>query len=244
MNYQNGFKVGEKMSDKIVDITGEKFGRWTALFLSSKDEYSSARWMCICECGTKREVYGSNLRNGKSKSCGCLAREKQSRMKNKHGLYGTKFYSKWASMISRCTNPNNRSFKDYGGRGISVCDDWMEFTNFKDDLYLSYLEHVEEFGESNTTLDRIDVNCGYELSNVRWATLSEQARNKRIPKNNSTGYPGVYFSNKTGKWEARVSINGKKFQLGTYETKNKALFIRKKVEDIIDELLKSKNDSE
>ncbi len=76
-------------------------------------------------------------------------------------------------MLSRCTNPNNKSYKHYGGRGIKVCERWKDFSKFKEDLYDSYIEHVKIYGEKNTTLDRIDVNGDYTMDNVRWATLSE-----------------------------------------------------------------------
>lgn len=224
------------MNDKVIDITGQRFGRWTALYPSSRDRYGTVRWMCRCDCGTVREVHGPNLRNGKSKSCGCFARKISKDIHTVHGMYGTHFYLKWASMISRCKNPNHSAYRDYGGRGIQVCDRWLYFENFKDDLYESYLEHVGKYGEKETTLDRIDVNGNYEPGNVRWATLSEQARNKRRIIVDDSSYEGVNFSNKSGKWEVTIGINGKRYYLGSYESHRKAMYIRKKVENIIYDL--------
>ncbi|MGH7974979.1 MAG: hypothetical protein ACREBR_05610 [bacterium] len=97
----------------------------------------------------------------------------------KHGEGKTRFYIIWAGMKTRCLNKNTSYYNRYGGRGIKMCDRWLSFLNFKDDMYQLYLDHVKEFGESSTSLDRKDVNKNYELSNCKWATNSEQVRNCR-----------------------------------------------------------------
>ena len=97
----------------------------------------------------------------------------------KHGMKGTRFYQTWENIHRRTTNPLNPSWKYYGGRGIRVCPEWKTFTNFKNDMLASYLQHVETYGTKNTQIDRINNDKGYEKSNCRWATIKEQARNKR-----------------------------------------------------------------
>ena len=103
-----------------------------------------------------------------------------------------RFYHIWADMKTRCNNPNCKKYYLYGGRGIKVCKNWDLYNNFKNDMWDSYKQHVEEYGEKQTTLDRINPNKGYSLSNCRWATYSEQARNIRnrpqyVAKNLKTG---------------------------------------------------------
>ena len=150
--------------------------------LSSNGRYHKY-YMCLCRCscGNYKEIFKNTvISNTKHHSCGCITSEVNSRVQFKHGESGTRFYDIYAHMCRRCLNPQDTAYLRYGGRGITVCDYWKEnFLNFKSDMYESYLKHVEEFGEKDTTLDRIDVNGNYELSNVRWATRVEQARNTR-----------------------------------------------------------------
>ena len=91
----------------------------------------------------------------------------------------TNFHAVWNSMLQRCNNPNTNEYNSYGGRGIKVSGEWHDFNNFKNDMYLAYLKHCEKFGANNTTIDRIDVNQGYNLENCRWATYEQQSYNRR-----------------------------------------------------------------
>lgn len=154
----------------LIPQAGMKFSRWLVL---PKKATRHLHATCLCDCGTVREVANSALRDNLSKSCGCLktevtsARAKQ--RNTKHSKYHHPVYHVWDSMIARCTNPNNRGFKSYGARGITVCPRWLKFENFYSDM-----------GDPNgMTLERVNNNKGYCKSNCKWATYTEQARNKR-----------------------------------------------------------------
>jgi hypothetical protein len=179
------------MGATFKDLAGQKFGRIQIFSFAGfkKRKYKNeAAWNGLCACGIKVVVFAGDLLIGGTKSCGCLQREKATRLLLKHGFYTKnssktqkRFYRIWKCMKSRCLTLKNGAYPNYGGRGIKVCARWLEsFENFRDDMYASYLKHVEEFGEKDTTIDRIDVNGNYELSNVRWATNEIQNLNKRF----------------------------------------------------------------
>lgn len=171
------------MARSVRDRTGEKYGRLTPsrYFFRENDKGKNiVFWYCDCDCGTKDKIVrGTDL--GNINSCGCLSVE-SNRVKaenNKtHGLSGTRFYKIWRATIDRCTNENIDSFKTYGARGIKVSEDWLKFENFRDDMYESYVEQVKEHGESNTSIERIDVDKGYSKENCRWEIWYNQSRNR------------------------------------------------------------------
>lgn len=159
------------------DLTGQRFGRWVVVERQPNSKNGSARWKVKCDCGNESTVYGFTLRNGETKSCGCLNAELASKrqqinptclLTKTHGMSNTPFYKKYAAMRGRCSS--DRSYK---GK-IFVCDRWKIFENFKEDMYESYLEHVALHGEHNTSLERIDGYGNYEPSNCKWVTLKEQ----------------------------------------------------------------------
>jgi len=141
---------------------GQKFGRWTVNKFVRSGLYS-----CKCACGTVSEVHTSNLTSGKSKSCGCL----RSEARRKHGMSSTREYRIWSAMRDRCSNPRRKGFKYYGGRGITVCARWGDFRTF--------LADMGPCPSPRHSIDRIDVDRGYEPGNCRWATSAAQASNKR-----------------------------------------------------------------
>lgn len=163
------------------DITGQIFGRLTVLKFSHFKRGPGAYFLCRCSCDGREVLVSSNrMVQGLTSSCGCLGKEQRLKGLTSHNMCHTRIYKIWSNMIQRCTNPNNSNYFRYGGRGITVCDRWLSFENFKEDMYESYLKHVEEFGIQNTSIDRFpNKNGNYEPSNCRWATQKEQMRNTR-----------------------------------------------------------------
>jgi hypothetical protein len=167
-----------------------KFGRLTVLELHPKRRRYGSNvhplWRCVCDCGSGQLVLGESLRSGRTTSCGCWNRERVRGRFTKHGHAKpgnrTRAYQCWDGMRQRCSNPNCPAYPNYGGRGIRVCDDWEIFENFFADM-----GHPPR----GRSLDRIDVNGNYEPSNCRWATILEQARNKRPTRRSSDDYDGA-----------------------------------------------------
>jgi len=165
---------------KIKDITNQIFGRLTVIRLLDERSYGHTVWECQCECGKLTTVYRGHLISGATKSCGCLRNEMSKKRLSKHNMEGIRFYRIWHNIKTRCLNPKYNCYHRYGGRGITVCDKWLDFINFRDDMYNSYLEHVKKFGIKQTSIDRINNDGNYELSNCRWATIIEQSMNKSV----------------------------------------------------------------
>lgn len=160
------------MQKTFKDITGKKFGRWTILGFSSFNAAGgTCMWECECACGAKRLVSGTNLKQGRTQSCGCLQKERVSFHRKTHGKSNHPLYQKWHRMLSRCGNPKHRDYFWYGARGIKVCERWHDFSLFLSDM--------EDGWKPTLSLDRIDNNRGYEPLNCRWATAMEQVCNTR-----------------------------------------------------------------
>lgn len=180
----------------LMDLTGKTFGRWFVINRVENSIYGETQWLCRCACGTERVVKGNPMRRGVSKSCGCLSVDVARQTHTKHGMHGTKEYKAWDGMIDRCTNPNNESYFNYGGRGIRVCDRWRDFVNFYADM-----------GPSNgLTLDRRNNDGHYEPGNCRWADWSTQMGNKRLNPESKTGVIGV-TPTKQGGYSAELHVN-------------------------------------
>lgn len=168
-----------KHGPNFKDLTGKIFDRLTVIKFNHVTKNGKLAWFVKCICGNNRVVLAPNLNRGKTKSCGCLRQELTKRRRTIHGMTNTRFYKIWEGMKERCLNPKHKYYSNYGGRGIRVCNNWMNFINFMEDMHESYLEHVEEFGTKDTTLDRLNSDTGYKFSNCKWSTREEQNRNTR-----------------------------------------------------------------
>lgn len=180
------------------NLSGQRFGRLTVLSLAIDEPYKKKKWLCKCDCGREIEVAGSNLVSGHSTQC------KQCQLKAiqcgnvTHNQSCTKLYNVWNGMIQRCTNTNHKSFPDYGGRGITVCEAWHSFDDFQKWAW----EHG--YGE-NVEIDRIDNDGSYCPENCRWIERIKNARNKS--NNKIIVYKGE--SKTLSEWAAYFGVNYK-----------------------------------
>lgn len=180
------------------DLTGFKFGRLTVIRkngVERRGKSSHSIWLCLCDCGMEKSVVRDKLISGDTISCGCYKRESAKKRFKKHGMAGTRIWKIWVGMRSRCNRESDKSYPDYGGRGISVCEEWSKFEPFaKWALLNGYANEL--------TIERIDVNGDYCPKNCKWATKSEQSNNKR--NNRMINYEGKKQS--LADWSRELNI--------------------------------------
>lgn len=151
---------------KIKDLCGRVYGSLFVISFAGLTSARKARWFCVCACGRGAAPIGASLANGHTTSCGCV----RATIKKTHGATGTPTHNTWLAMKARCANPKASDYPNYGGRGVTVCNRWLNFENFLRDMGARPV---------GMTLERMNVNGGYEPGNCEWATQKQQSRNRR-----------------------------------------------------------------
>ena len=201
-------KIEKDMTPKLIGETYMKYPTET-----SPKRYKYGIYRCQY-CGQEFECATKSIKSGHTKSCGCQ------KGGITHGLHNNKFYKTWNDMIRRCTNHKATGYKNYGGRGITVCDEWTDVV-----VFVAWCEatHPNIVG---VTLDRIDNDKGYSPENCRWADKVTQNTNQRKSSANTSGFVGVYWDISKNKWTAKVGSNNKLINIGSFKTLEEAVQAR------------------
>lgn len=192
---------------RLVDLTGQRFGRWTVLSRAENDHLGRSRWHVECDCGSVDIRSSNTLRTGNSQSCGCFRIDQIKKANTTHGhTVGEKTpeYKSWAHMLNRCRNPRDPQFSDYGGRGIVVCERWLQFENFLADMGLR---------PEGGSIERVNNEGDYCPANCKWATQKEQQANKRSSR--PITFRGVTQSIESWAAELGLSYEGMVYRLNT-----------------------------
>ena len=163
-------------------------------------------------CGVEFKAHTSSVKFGNTNSCGCYQKQKVSESNKKHGMIDTRLYRIWGNLKNRILNPKDRQYNDYGGRGITICDEW------KNDFMSFYKWAVSNGYSDELSIDRIDNDGGYSPENCRWTTSIIQSRNQRMQKNNTSGFKGVSYYKRDGDYQTYITIKYKTIRLGNFQT--------------------------
>lgn len=226
----------DNLKGKYIDLTGHTFGRLKVINLDHKTHYKWGTilyWKCKCSCGNEKIIRGLDLKNGKTKSCGCILKEKREANKGskeqpkkyligntKHGLHHTRIYKIWQGLKKRCYNKSYRAYEYYGGKGVIVCDEWLN------DVKVFYNWAINNGYKENLSIDRINSDGNYSPENCRWADSHIQGINQKIQRNNKSGYKGARFSEKYKKYISEITIYKKHHIIGYFNNLYEAVMAR------------------
>ena len=207
----------ELEKDSGRDMTPRLIGETYMKYPNEKSSRKYRYGLYKCQyCNKEFETTVYSIKSG-TKSCGC---QKVNTLGIKHGLYNNRFYATWNNIFKRCNNPKNKYYKNYGGRGIKVCEEWLDVTNF---VAWCDLTHPNIEGLS---LDRIDNDKGYSPENCRWADRTTQNTNQRMKSNNTSGYVGVGLDKRYSVWMSYLFLDKKRHNIGYFKTIEEAVQAR------------------
>ena len=224
--YKTSCGCSKKLHTSFIDLTDQKYGR---LKVINRVGFQNGRtiWNCICDCGNECNVSSHDLKSGNKKSCGCLQRERAKEASQTHGLSKERIHKEWRGILHRCKNPSASHYENYGGRGITVCDEW------KEDFMAFYEWSMQNGYADNLTLDRKDNDKGYSPDNCRWVTHMENCHNRGVRKDSLTGCTGVTIRElASGKiwYRVHITTDYKRVYVGKYESLDEAIKARKEAE--------------
>jgi len=199
------------------DLTGERYGRLMALTYVGVDKNRNSTWLCECTCGKTTIVSSKSLRSGNTRSCGCLKLELLVERSTKHRLCNHPLYTIWQGLKLRCYCPGATKYKDWGGRGIKMCNEWRED-------FLPFFRWAEPLWSQDLQIDREDNDGDYTPDNCRFVTGSVNCMNRRVKSTNTTGYTGVHPHK--SKFQVAIAVNKKNTYVGIFNTIKEAVSAR------------------